>query len=121
MESSCMQASYRAIFTEMLLAQSAATGAFADVAARCALLTGQQYQQALVMLAGKITSKDGVAEPAHPGGGSGIAGASPPKSANFGRAFAGLPRVRQHQLVYAALGDKMGGVLHALALETAAS
>jgi stress-induced morphogen len=35
-------------------------------------------------------------------------------------AFAGLPRVRQHQLVYAALGGKMGGVLHALALETAA-
>ncbi|MEI9889987.1 MAG: BolA family transcriptional regulator [Caulobacteraceae bacterium] len=35
-------------------------------------------------------------------------------------AFAGLPRVRQHQLVYAALKGKMGGVLHALALETAA-
>ena len=33
-------------------------------------------------------------------------------------AFAGLPRVRQHQLVYAALKGKMGGVLHALALET---
>lgn len=36
------------------------------------------------------------------------------------QAFAGLPRVRQHQLVYAALGGKMGGVLHALALETSA-
>ncbi len=34
-------------------------------------------------------------------------------------AFAGLPRIRQHQLVYAALKGKMGGVLHALALETA--
>jgi stress-induced morphogen len=34
--------------------------------------------------------------------------------------FAGLPRVRQHQLVYAALKGKMGGELHALALETAA-
>jgi stress-induced morphogen len=34
-------------------------------------------------------------------------------------AFAGLPRVRQHQMVYAALGDKVGGVLHALAVETA--
>ncbi len=34
-------------------------------------------------------------------------------------AFRGLPRVRQHQLVYAALGGKMGGELHALALETA--
>ena len=33
-------------------------------------------------------------------------------------AFTGLPRVRQHQLVYAALKGKMGGELHALALET---
>jgi stress-induced morphogen len=36
------------------------------------------------------------------------------------QAFAGLPRVRQHQLVYAALKGKMGGELHALALETSA-
>ena len=35
-------------------------------------------------------------------------------------AFAGLPRVRQHQMVYAALKGQMGGELHALALETAA-
>ncbi|HZK99848.1 MAG TPA: BolA/IbaG family iron-sulfur metabolism protein [Caulobacteraceae bacterium] len=35
-------------------------------------------------------------------------------------AFAGLPRIRQHQLVYAALKGKMGGELHALALETRA-
>lgn len=34
------------------------------------------------------------------------------------KAFKGLPRVRQHQLVYAALGGRMGGELHALALET---
>ncbi len=34
-------------------------------------------------------------------------------------AFKGLPRIRQHQLVYAALKGKMGGELHALALETA--
>ncbi len=33
-------------------------------------------------------------------------------------AFAGKTRVRQHQLVYAALKGKMGGELHALALET---
>ena len=33
-------------------------------------------------------------------------------------AFAGLPRVRQHQAVYAALGGRMGGVLHALQLTT---
>jgi stress-induced morphogen len=35
-------------------------------------------------------------------------------------AFQGLPRVRQHQLVYAALKGRMGGELHALALETSA-
>jgi stress-induced morphogen len=33
-------------------------------------------------------------------------------------AFKGLSRVRQHQLVYAALKGRMGGELHALALET---
>jgi stress-induced morphogen len=33
--------------------------------------------------------------------------------------FAGLTRVRQHQLVYRALKGKIGGELHALALETA--
>ncbi|ABI65316.1 MULTISPECIES: BolA family protein [Maricaulis] len=32
--------------------------------------------------------------------------------------FRGKLRVAQHQMVYAALGDKMGGELHALALET---
>jgi stress-induced morphogen len=35
-------------------------------------------------------------------------------------AFSGLSRVRQHQLVYAALKGKVGGELHALALETGA-
>ena len=34
-------------------------------------------------------------------------------------AFAGLPRVRQHKLVYDALGGRMGGELHALQLTTA--
>jgi len=34
--------------------------------------------------------------------------------------FRGLSRVRQHQMVYAALSGKMGGTLHALALQTAA-
>lgn len=33
-------------------------------------------------------------------------------------AFKGMPRVRQHQLVYDALKGNMGGVLHALALTT---
>jgi len=32
--------------------------------------------------------------------------------------FAGLNRVKQHQLVYRALGGRMGGELHALQLET---
>jgi stress-induced morphogen len=34
--------------------------------------------------------------------------------------FRGLPRVRQHQRVYEALGGRMGGALHALQLQTAA-
>ena len=34
-------------------------------------------------------------------------------------ALRGLPRVRQHQLVYDALQGHMGGTLHALALRTA--
>jgi stress-induced morphogen len=34
-------------------------------------------------------------------------------------AFRGMPRVKQHQLVYEALGGRMGGVLHALQLSTA--
>ena len=33
-------------------------------------------------------------------------------------AFASLNRVKQHQLVYAALGDLMSGPVHALALKT---
>jgi stress-induced morphogen len=33
-------------------------------------------------------------------------------------AFQGLPRVRQHQLVYSAFGTDMGTVLHALAVKT---
>ena len=35
------------------------------------------------------------------------------------RAFKGVSRVRQHQMVYAALKGKLGGDLHALALTTA--
>ncbi|TPE61117.1 BolA/IbaG family iron-sulfur metabolism protein [Sandaracinobacter neustonicus] len=33
--------------------------------------------------------------------------------------FRGLTRVKQHKMVYDALGDRMGGVLHALQLTTA--
>ncbi|MGD9811488.1 MAG: BolA/IbaG family iron-sulfur metabolism protein [Sphingobium sp.] len=32
--------------------------------------------------------------------------------------FRGVSRVKQHQAVYAALGGRMGGVLHALQLTT---
>jgi stress-induced morphogen len=35
-------------------------------------------------------------------------------------AFVGKSRVQQHQMVYEALGGRMGGVLHALALTTSA-
>ena len=34
--------------------------------------------------------------------------------------FKGKSRVQQHQLVYAALKGRMGGALHALALQTSA-
>jgi len=33
--------------------------------------------------------------------------------------FAGMSRIKQHQAVYAALGGRVGGELHALQLETA--
>jgi stress-induced morphogen len=33
-------------------------------------------------------------------------------------AFRGKSRIAQHKLVYAAIGDQMGGELHALALQT---
>jgi stress-induced morphogen len=35
-------------------------------------------------------------------------------------AFRGKTRVQQHQMIYEALGGRMGGALHALALTTAA-
>lgn len=35
-------------------------------------------------------------------------------------AFAGKSRIQQHQMVYDALQGRMGGVLHALALQTSA-
>ncbi len=37
------------------------------------------------------------------------------------REFRGQSRVKQHQMVYAALKGRVGGELHALALETAAA
>ena len=35
------------------------------------------------------------------------------------RSFTGLSRIKQHQAVYAALGGRVGGELHALQLDTA--
>jgi stress-induced morphogen len=35
-------------------------------------------------------------------------------------AFSGISRVKRHQLVYAALGGRMGGELHALQLQAVA-
>ena len=34
------------------------------------------------------------------------------------KAFEGIPKVRQHQLVYAALGDRMREEIHALSMTT---
>ena len=34
--------------------------------------------------------------------------------------FAGMPTLQRHRRVYAALGDRMGGEIHALALRTLA-
>jgi len=35
-------------------------------------------------------------------------------------AFRGKTRLQQHQMIYKALGERMGGALHALALSTSA-
>lgn len=42
------------------------------------------------------------------------------KAVVVAEAFRGVPRVKQHQMVYAALQGRLGGELHALALETRA-
>ena len=50
-----------------------------------------------------------------------LAGDGDHYSANIvSEAFRGKSRVQQHQMVYKALQGNMGGVLHALALKTAA-
>ena len=49
-----------------------------------------------------------------------LAGDGDHYSARFvSESFRGVPRVKQHQRVYEALGGRMGGVLHALQLTTA--
>jgi hypothetical protein len=88
-----MQANYRTIFTEMLLAQSAAAGALADATGRYAQLMGQAYQEALMMLAAEVQPKGGAAGPAHPVDVTRISGAFRPGLADLCRGFADLPRV----------------------------
>lgn len=88
-----MQANYRAIFTEILLAQSAAAGAFADAAGSYAQLMGQAYQEALLTLAAEVQPKDKSAGPARPVDGASISRISRPGLADLYRGFAGLPRV----------------------------
>ncbi len=39
----------------------------------------------------------------------------------YALSFAGKSRIDQHKLVYAALGNKMGGELHALSIKTFAT
>jgi len=39
---------------------------------------------------------------------------------HFPRLFAGKSKIQQHQMVYGALGGRMGGILHALKLTTMA-
>jgi hypothetical protein len=113
MKSTPLQVTYRAIFTEMLLAQSAAIGAFADVAARCARLAGQQYQQEFLKTAPKTPPKGAIAEPTPPGGGSQIPGVSPLMLATSARALAGMPRISM--MVFLSQYDKLRerrGVIH---------
>jgi hypothetical protein len=86
-----MPPSYRTIFTEMIFVQSAAIGAFADVAAHCARLAEQQYRQSIISLARALPAIGGVAAPEHPGGES--PGPSSVRSATIARAVAGLPRI----------------------------
>jgi hypothetical protein len=93
MKSSPLQVTYRAIFTEMLLAQTAAIGAFADVVARCALLAGQEYEQALITITRNMPPKRGTGELAHPGGRPEIREAPLPRLADFARAFASMPQI----------------------------
>src|SRR6185312_1694923 len=87
-----MRAGYRTILTEMLLAQSAAAGAFTAVAVGYTSLVGQQYQAALARLGTEIRLKGEGVGPAQPGG-SGTTGEFLASSANFCRALAGLPRI----------------------------
>jgi hypothetical protein len=92
METPPMQPSYRAIFAEILRAEAAAVGAFADVGARFASLMGAGCQAALVTLATQTQPKVESTGPSQPDG-SRDPGIFPPGSVDFCRALAGLPWV----------------------------
>lgn len=100
-----MRAGYRTILTEMLLAQSAAAGAFTAVAVRYTALVGQQYQAALARLGTEIRLKGAGVGPTQPGGSAD--GELLPSSANFCRALAGLPRISM--MVFLAQYDGLRG------------
>ena len=105
MESSPLQATYRAIFTEMLLAHSAAVNAFADATARCALLAGQECDRALTIARNMPANVGGADEPPHPGGGSETPGAPLPRLVDLARALTGLPQISM--MVFLSQYDKL--------------
>jgi hypothetical protein len=107
MESSPLRATYRAIFSEMLLAHSAAMGAFVDVTAHCAQRVNEEYRQALGMLARKIPPEGAAGGPAHPGGGSEIPRTAAPRPADLVRELAGMPRFSA--MVFLSHYDKLRG------------
>jgi hypothetical protein len=88
-----MQPSYRAIFAEVLLVHSAAIEAFANAAARCAVLAGQQYQETIVAMADKIAPNDGNDDRVRSGGHTSFPGTCSAGLLGLSRAFAGLPRI----------------------------
>ncbi len=84
-----MQAGYRTILSEMLRAQSAALGAFADVTA----LMAQQYQEAAAAFATEVRSDGAGARSTQPGASSGISGDLLPRAVNFYRGVVGLSQI----------------------------
>jgi hypothetical protein len=88
-----MQPDNRTILSEMLLAQSAAAGAFADVANRYTSLMADVYRVSIATLGYGLQHKGEDAGASLPGTGSGLGGELLPWSADVYRAMAGLPRV----------------------------
>jgi hypothetical protein len=85
MPSSPPQVSYRAIFNEMLLAQTAAINTLADMMTRCAKVATRQ--------ASSRNQTEEAAGSGYAGGGAETSGAAAAPAADLGRALAGLPRI----------------------------